>query len=183
MHRAYTLVRLNDVRIRGGVKTSAVPGLARRIALALAVRFRELDTDDERAMLPCDPILRDVVTNLGVLFGHPANVSFDISTDPVSLPAYKRRALVLTTAELVSNALLHGFQGSKGGRIEVGLTCRDGASASLQVADNGGGFICGQPNLSCGVASGLADLLESELTYSRAAGWTIAQISIPLSGS
>ena len=187
MHRAYTLVRLVDARNRGGSRpdgVTAAPGLDTIAARALARQLRELETDDERVMLPCGPALRDVAANLGALFAHPVNVSLTVSTDAVSLPAYKRRALVLTTAELVCNALLHGFPGREAGRIEVGLACDNAASPCLRVADNGVGFMTsGDPEpVVWQSRARLADLLDSGFHQPSIAGWTIAAIHIPGSG-
>ena len=67
--------------------------------------------------------------------------------------------------------------------IEVGLATHGPKSACLRVADNGVGFTASAPNLDYGLAAGLAGLLEADLTYDRVAGWTIAEISFPVSGS
>jgi len=107
-------------------------------------------------------------------------VIVEVKIEDVSLPAYKRRALVLAAAELVNNALLHAFAGRAAGLIEVGLTISGRQTACLRVADNGAGFTTFPPNLGCGVAAGLSDLLEAELVYDRLAGWTIAEIAFPV---
>jgi hypothetical protein len=49
------------------------------------------------------------------------------------------------------------------------------------VADNGNGFTNSFPNLECGVAAGLAGLLEADLVYDRITGRTIAEIVFPVS--
>jgi two-component sensor histidine kinase len=118
-----------------------------------------------------------------VLFGHPAGVIVATEIEAMSLPSYKRRALVMVAAELVSNSLLHAFHGRRTGLIEVSLTVHRTGSASLRVADDGIGFIGMRPNLGCGVAACLAGLLESDLAYDRKAGRTIAEIAFPLCGS
>jgi len=175
MHRAYGFVRLVDARNRRRVSTDE-----NSTAHDLAARFRALEAVDERQELPCSAILRDVVTGLGLLFGCPANIVLKTSVEHISLPAYKRRALVLAAAELVSNALLHAFKGREAGIITVGLTAHSAEFACLRVADNGTGFTDQAPNLTCGVAAGFAGLLEADLTYDRAAGWTIAEIAFPI---
>jgi hypothetical protein len=50
------------------------------------------------------------------------------------------------------------------------------------VADSGIGFSDTRPNLTFGVAASLAGLLEADLAYDRAAGWTIAEIIFPVTG-
>jgi hypothetical protein len=177
MHRAYGFVRLIDARDRRRVSMDETA-----TAHDLAARFRDLEAGDEREVQPTAAVLRDVVTALGTLFGDPANVTLTTKVEPVSLPAYKRRALVAAAAELVINALLHAFTRRGAGKIDVGLTVRSPEFVRLRVADNGTGFIDGAANLGCGVAAGLAGLLETDLTYDRRAGWTIAEIAFPISG-
>lgn len=176
LHRAYSFIQL--INRRSVLRTFA---RSQHIAARdLALRFRELETAEERAVLPCAAVLRDVVSCIGILFGRPANIELAIRTGSVRLPGYQRRALVLAAVELVNNGLLHGFPGHTGGRIEMGLTRHGEASARLSVADDGVGFRDLQPNLRCGVASGLAGLLEGDLAYDRVAGWTIAEITFPV---
>jgi two-component sensor histidine kinase len=117
------------------------------------------------------------------LFGCLANIIFVTKIHNVSLPAYNRRALVLAARDLLCNALLHAFPGDESSRIEVGLTDRDAQSACLRVAGNGAGFNGNPPNLTRGVAAGLAGLLEADLAYERTAGWTVAEIVFPVRGS
>jgi hypothetical protein len=50
----------------------------------------------------------------------------------------------------------------------------------LRVVDNGVGFNTIPPNLTCGVAAGMAGLLEADLAYDRQAGWTSAEIVFPV---
>jgi hypothetical protein len=190
LHRAHAFLRLIDARRGSGGSNGMNPiaaGVEDFAARDLAVRFKELRCFAERAVVPCAVILQDIVTDLGALFGCPANIALKTRIDRLSLPAYKRRALVLAACELLCNALLHAFPGSKAGplevgRIEIGLTLCGARSACLRVADNGIGFSDTQPNLTFGVASGLAGLLEAELAYDRRAGWTYAEIFFPVSG-
>jgi len=187
MHRAYSFVRLVDIRNGYGAFTGENPHLddaiawEDAIACDLGARFRELAAGREREVLPCAAILQDVVAGFCALFGSPADVTVETRIDDVWLPGYQRRALVLATFELVSNALLHAFRGHAGGQIEVHLAANGAKSACLRVADNGVGFADASPNLDRGVAAGLAGLLEADLIYDRTAGWTVAEIAFPLS--
>ncbi len=124
----------------------------------------------EREARPSASVLRDVVAGLGALFGRPSGVIVATEIKALSLPSYKRRALVLAANELVVNSLLHAFHGRRTGVIEIALTVRAAKSASLCVADDGIGFTGQRPNLNCGVAAGLAGLLEAELEYARKSG-------------
>ncbi len=182
-------MRLADVRGRRG-ETSDHDPIATRLEDAvagdLAVQFRELEAGRERDVLVAvSAILRGVVTGLGTLFGCPAGIVLRTKIEEASLPAYKRRALVLAAAELVGNALLHAFPGHESGRIDVGLTARDAKCVCLlpRGRRRHPGSPGASPNLDSGVAAGLADLLEAELSYNRVAGWTIAEIVFPMTAN
>jgi hypothetical protein len=186
MHRAYSFMRLVDRRNSRDLASSGnriAAKLENAFARNLVRRFRELETGAEREVLPCSSLLRDIVSGFVALFGEPANIAMRSTIKNVALPDYKRRALVLAAVELVSNALLHAFQGRESGRIEVALSICGPSSMCLRVADNGIGFTGPQPNLQCGVAAGLAELLEAQLTYHRITGWTIAEINFPVANS
>ena len=175
MHRAYNFLRLV------GARKTAIVG-EDVFARDLAAQFRELEIPPDREVVPCSDILSSVVTNFGTLFCGPANIVSKAQIDDVSLPAYRRRALVLAASELISNALLHAFQGRRAGRIAVSLNLHGPGTASLYVADDGVGFVAAQPNYHCGIAAGLAELLETDLAYERLDGWTIAKIVFPVHG-
>jgi hypothetical protein len=186
MHRAYSFMRLVDIRNSRHVachKKRIAAKLEGAIARNLVMRFSELETGGERELLPCSFLLRNIASGFVALFGEPANISIESAVENVALPAYQRRALVLAAAELVTNALLHAFQGRESGRIEVGLSARGPSSLCLRVADNGIGFTDRSPNLQCGVAAGLAELLEAQLAYHRMMDWTIAEIEFPAANS
>lgn len=185
MHRAYNFLRLVDARNRAnGLMNERATNIGMEDAFArdLVAQFRELEIRPDREVVPCSTVLLNVVTSFGALFCGPANIVPETWIDRVSLPAYKRRALVLAATELVTNALLHAFQGRRAGRIAVSLDRSGSGTASLRVADDGIGFIASRPNLHYGVASGLAELLESDLAYDRLDGWTIAKIAFPVDG-
>ena len=180
-HRAYSLLRLNAARLR---PCRDMPAMQQDIALArrLAAGFRALAADRDAAMVPCSPILHDVVQTLGLLFGSATGrVQVTINIARMMLPAYKRRALVLAASELVVNALTHAFGPGDRGRIHVSLLRRSADNACLLVADDGRGFGRGVPDPAESVAAALANLLESDLVYDRTAVWaTVAGIAFPL---
>lgn len=183
LHRAYSLMRLVKRRSRDREPAGHASGAAGRdalIAYDLAANFRNLQAGEERQIQPCWPVLRNVVDGLGALFGTCANITVSTSVEHVSLPAYRRRALVLLAAELTANALLHAFAGRARGRIDVRLTSFGPALACLRVADDGISFAHGSPKLPCAVAAGLAGLLEADLVYDRSGGWTVARIVFPV---
>jgi anti-sigma regulatory factor (Ser/Thr protein kinase) len=182
MHRAYSFVRLVDTRNGNAVSPSEDP-IVDAIAGNLVARFRDLASGGEREVVPCADVLGNIITGLVALFGSPANVILNSSIEQLTLPTYKRRALVLAACELVCNALLHAFHGRTDGVIEVGLVTDGPKSAYLRVADNGIGLSRFAPDLAFGVGAGLASLLEADLTYERMPGWTIAEIAFPVAES
>jgi hypothetical protein len=127
IHRIHGFMRLIGARSRRRtLKTQNLiaAGVEDFAARDLAARLTELETAAERAVLPCSTVLRDVAGDLGTLFACPANILVETSIERVSLPGYKRRALVLMACELLCNALLHAFSGHGSGLIEVSLTLR-----------------------------------------------------------
>jgi two-component sensor histidine kinase len=185
MHRAYAMLRLIDRRAqydRGRVKNGFTTEVECALARSLACAYRSLATAKEDEVVQCSALLREVVLNLGALFGGGGGVIVRTAMERLSMPAYKRRALVLAASELMINALTHAFgSASRDGRIEITLRLLDDGRARLRVADNGAGFGARRPNTATGIAGGLADLVEADLTYGRTADWTtVAEIVFPV---
>lgn len=176
MHRSCAMMRLLATRGPGG--SPADVRCEHGLAHDLASLFRSLDANSAYEDVPCSNLLRDIVTDLVSVFGAEDIV---LATDiaRLRLPAYKRRALILATVELVLNALLHAFPDRAGGLLQVSLRSFGPARAWLQVRDDGVGFGGGHPNLGCGVAAGLADLLEADLVYFRTRTTMVAEIVFP----
>jgi hypothetical protein len=171
MHRSAAIMRLLHTRPHHTTDLA--------VAQDLAGLFRSLDAPSAQEVVPCSTLLRNIVTNLVALSGEP-DIALATNIQRLHLPAYKRRALVLGTVELVTNALLHAFPGRTAGHIDVSLTMLGSARAWLEVKDNGIGFRNGQPNLGCGIAAGLADLLEAGLAYFRGNATTTAEVVFPV---
>ena len=183
VHRAHVFVRLlvaGNVRPGTADRTPLEAGIELVLARDLASLLKLLETANEMAILPTARILRDVTRDLDALFGTVAGeVTLCTDIASVALPGYKRRALVLAVVELVANALLHGFRGRPGGRIEVTLNLLGPALAGLRVTDDGVGFTAHPPGSHIGIAGALADLLEGEFAYARIRGRTTAAIVFP----
>jgi two-component sensor histidine kinase len=130
--------------------------------------------------VPCSHILRSVVANLVELFGSTREVQLRSAIEAVSLPAYRRRALVLAASELVINALRHAFKGRREGQIVVVLRILSDRHARFIVADDGIGCHLDPVEAERGVAGGLASLLESDLVYAPySAAGTVSEITFP----
>lgn len=182
MHRAYRLLQLL-LRLRGrrqGDRSAWRVEYA--LASQLAADFRSLSDAEADAMLPCSEVLRNVVRNLGSLFG-PTAGDIDVKTgiERVMLAGYRRRALVLAASELLINALSHAFNGLASGRIEVLLQRMTGGCGCLRVSDDGIGYF-EEPEATAGsIAARLAGVLEGRLIYRQGcARGTIAEIVFPV---
>jgi signal transduction histidine kinase len=179
INRAAAMLRLLELRQRrdsGGVSPLAVRA-DYTLALDLAELFQSLTLGDEQTLVPCSGVLRGIVADIDALFGVTAgDVAVRTRIERISLPACKRRALVLAASELVVNALLHAFRGRTGGRILVGLNALGPDRARLSVVDDGVGFPAGTRNVSIGVAADLANLLGATVSYCRTNGCTTAEI-------
>jgi two-component sensor histidine kinase len=184
IHRAYAVLRLLDRRAgrySGHAMDAFTAGVECALARSLASAYRSLGTVKEEEIVQCANVLRDVVLNLGALFGG-SGVIVRTVIERLHLPAYKRRALVLSASELIINALTHGFTtASQDARIEVSLRRMDDKRACLRVAGNGSGFGAGRPDAATSIAGGLAALVEADLMYCRDADWTtVAEIVFPI---
>ena|SRR5271163_2793564 len=138
------------------------------VAADLAMLYRALDFARDEEELPCSEILEGVVTDLVTLFA-PAvgDVLIKTNIERLTLPAYKRRSLVMLGSELVINALHHAFKHLIQGQIVVTLRVIDSSEALFMVADDGQGLPPREFDQTHGVASCLADLLEGDLLYAR----------------
>jgi hypothetical protein len=179
MHRACNMLRLVQ-SMRGDGSAASWrhrPVLARHLAGC----FAALADCCEHQVVPVSQLLRDVAHDLGSLFA-PAYCDIAVTTriERMVLPACQRRALVLATTELVTNALLHAFPGQSGGRIEVTLHRVGERRASLRVADSGIGIGDGHA-YDCGsVTGGLAEALGARLRYFGTRAWpTVADVTFP----
>jgi two-component sensor histidine kinase len=185
MHRAANLlhfVLLLEQQTWSGPESRMTVQLEYALAKGLAASFRALDIVHEDAMLPCTDVLRAVVSFVVSLFG-PTVGEVALRSDLIrlTLPAYKRRALVLAANELVSNALKHAFRGRARGQISVTLGRVGTDSMCLVVEDNGPGMALERPSASAAIVGGLAGLLEADLVYRRSAlGGTAAEFQFPI---
>jgi hypothetical protein len=180
MQRAYNLVSLIadlDRRVPANRYPVAV-ATETKIADALGRSYRELDIVNDKDLLPSSGVLHGVVQNLVELFGrNVGDISITFEFTRLSLPAFKRRALVLACNELLFNVLQYAFDGRSSGLIVVTLRDLGGGRASLLVADSGRGMGSAIRSPHCGVAADLAELLDGELLYSEAVcGGTAAEL-------
>jgi two-component sensor histidine kinase len=175
-HRALSTLRLFARLQRSDCGYRSLRGgFERRLALHLSAELASLETTDITRVLPCSRPLRETARDLVALFG-PAIGQVDINTHvtPLSLPAYRRRALVLLGNELVANSLTHAFDGRNIGHLSLRLDRVSATHARLLVCDDGVGFSQAHPNPAASVAGGLADLLQGEIRYLNPMGGGMA---------
>ncbi len=189
MHRAYCMVRLvarleRDAPLRASDRLAA--GAELRLARELADTLRGLDFADDTAPLPCSGPLRTLVRDLVELFGPIAPLlRLDTAIEPLLLPAYQRRALLLAAGALVCDPL--GGQGSERGCRGIAVTLRrvQPARAALRIALDGPWLSLVESARPHGVVADLASLLESEpvlVTDSRGRGSVEIAFPVPPPG-
>ena len=138
--------------------------LEHALAKHIALLFRSLDALPETVRLPCAEPMHCLLTGIVELF-RPAIGELDIVVDvaPLVLPAYKRRALVLAAAQIVTAAILHGFRPRKHGRIRVVLARAQGGSSTLVVEDDACSSARYLSEATFDAIDSLASLLEAEM--------------------
>ncbi len=134
-------------------------------------------------MQPVFDAVQVIVCNIIELFA-PAvgSVRVHIYIERMTLPAYKRRALVLILCELLLASLQHGLAGHHSGNITVTLGRTESKGmAQLSVGDDGWGISGDWLPPRRGSISDLAALLESDVTYYlRKGGGTEGQVRFPV---
>ncbi len=154
-------------------------------ASRLATCFHALDIKDEAAVLPCTDILHETASCLVDLFG-PAvgQVILTAELDRLALPAYRRRALVLAAAALVTRTLLHAFRRRSEGQIVITLGRDDPHHALFLIEDDGCEF---GPDRACAtheIVAGLTALLEADVVYRHSEmGGTAAEVRFPIAST
>lgn len=183
MHRAIGILRLfSALHLRDRSRRSLRNIYERQLALHLAGELASLETVEVSRVLPCSGPLREIARDLVGLFG-PAVGQVVLETDvmSLSLPAYRRRALVLLASDLVTNALTHAFHGRCTGRVLLRLQRSGGDHARLQVSDDGIGYAKSRPDSARNIAGALTDLLGGEIGYCDPPGWgATAEIVFPI---
>jgi two-component sensor histidine kinase len=184
MLRAYdliTLVTALERQLPCHAQDALALGLERAVAVELAGAFRSLDISDDAEEATCSELLRTVLRDLVELFGPvPGELHLLTAIEQLSLPAFKRRALVLLACDLLVGALRHGRARQAGGRIGVTLHRGEDGRAGLDIIGDGlnlPGHGEARPDETL---CDLAALLEGELVHHVAAdGRLFAKVAFP----
>ena len=184
LHRAVSMLRLfTALYQRDGSRPSPRGIYERRLALHLAAELASLESAGASCVLPCSGPLREIARDLVGLFG-PAigEVVLDTEVASLTLPAYRRRALVLLGSELVTNALTHAFRGRSVGHVSLCLWRVGTDRLRLRVGDDGVGYARGRPVPGRSIAGALTDLLAGDITYiAQPGGGSMAEVLFPIS--
>jgi two-component sensor histidine kinase len=110
---------------------------AARLALIGRIHRRLHDPNSAQSDFPL--FLRELADDLLAAAGAEA-VRCQVSAPPLPLLSEKMVPLALIVAELVSNAMEHGFAGRDGGRIDLVVTPVEGDQLCVIVSDDGVGL-------------------------------------------
>jgi hypothetical protein len=183
-HRALTLCQLVlKLEQRDWRDGRDDPDHHRELELArrLAEGFRALDLEDEVTPLPCADLLHDVLSSLTELF-RPVVGEVSLTSDcrEMTLPAFKRRALVLAAVEFIARRLLQGFEGCAAGRFAASLVADGRRHGTLLVEDDGNRLLL--DGVGHDIDAALAALLGAEIVYRRSAalGGGAVELRFPL---
>jgi two-component system, sensor histidine kinase PdtaS len=130
-----------------------------------------------------DVFVTELVRDLCAAGGKPG-VRCGVDAEPgILLSPDAAIPVALILAEAVANALEHGFEDGREGRIAVGVT-RRGASIELSVRDDGRGLppgfaLDGATSLGLKIARTLARQLEAEFTLAPDKAGTLMRLVMP----
>jgi hypothetical protein len=135
----------------------------------LAAALRLIEIEDGNAMVPCAELVSETCACLVELF-RPTLGGIRLSTacERITLSACRRRALILTAMELVTQTLFHAFDGSDEDLISVSLSPDCSGTALLLVEDSGAGLRF-DTQASCRTIGQLGSVLGAEIAYHRSA--------------
>jgi hypothetical protein len=118
--------------------------------------------------VPCSSLLRHVARDVAELFGPTVgDVLIATQVERVLLSRIKRRALLLTTCNLLLQALAEGFPGRRSGTLLVSLHRIGGAAMQLKVADDGSAATRDRFDDSVEAVNDLVAILEGRLCHQR----------------
>jgi two-component sensor histidine kinase len=112
-------------------------------------------------------------------------IEIDVLAAPVATAEHMASALALIVHELVTNAIDHGFEDGRAGRVRVRLELLGGPRAALIVADDGLGYDPTHQKdgaLGLWLIQGLASQLRGVLTTSTSGGVT-ARLEFPITAA
>jgi len=137
------------------------------LATRLADLYRQIANVPERRKVPCSQALCSTADYLVALF-EPSVGSIDLETEiePIVLPAFQRRALVLAATDLIMRSLLKVNEEPQQMQMVVALRTVGTRHAYIAVSDDATPFhTASTAGRQDGIADDMASLLTSEVVY------------------
>lgn len=165
-----SVMRLYARQITDPVATEAIDAIQRRLQ-AISALHTEMQVSSSDKFMSLDSYLDRIVGHLRLSV--PANVTIELSSEPVEFGADKAASLGVIVSEAIANSVKHGFPDDRAGVIYVRLSrqadgglqleCRDdGVGNAVRVKDESGVSGLGRSLLEA-AASQLDGTLESSL--------------------
>jgi PAS domain S-box-containing protein len=177
-----SLILLKARRAADPATQAALQSMAERVA-ALATAHRLLVPSGGASVLALDELVRELADDILPADGR---IGFSAAVGPIPLASAQGAPVALILAELLTNAVRHGFPDQRRGRIRVAAD-REGDTLRLAVEDDGVG-LPDEPPAEATFGRTVLDLLVRQLRGGLAmeglTGGTRAVLTFPLaSGS
>ena len=184
MHRAHCMVRLTqrlERQIMQRENRAAWSASCLAKAITLAGSLAELRIVDDREVLPCSELLGEIAVGLLQLFKlRDGGVEARIALENIGLPAYKRRALVLVTSALVTQAITNAMDRGCAPAVSIKLAAQGSGRWRLAVTTDDDGRADDDAGECDDIVDGLADLLEARnVRRSRRMSEFVTEIDFP----
>ena len=159
---------------------------ARARVHAIASAHRRLRLGDDLETVSADEFLDAVLQDLATTAPRPQVIALESEVDPIIISARDATTIGILVAELVTNALKHGFPDGRGGNIVVRLRRDVAGIPTLCVLDDGVGVVAddeqpGEGGLGSVIVKQLAQQFGGVPDYRRRPEGGLA-VSMPLPG-
>ena len=133
-----SLLALQRRRVADPTAARALEEAERRVGVVS--RLSRLLVDPEAQQVDFGAFLRALVPDVVAAAAAEDRLSVTVAAEPISVAASSAVPLGLIAAELISNAIEHGFPAGRGGRIDVRLASHGDERALLLIQDDGAGL-------------------------------------------
>jgi two-component sensor histidine kinase len=152
----------------------------------VAVRLRAAATTFQALRPPQEGLVRDLDQELETLCTAITNsmlsargITLTLSSEPVTISAYRCWQISLVVSELLTNATRHAFRGATQGSIAIGVYIR-GETIQCTVADDGTCEGNGTPGRGTAIVNALIDDLGGTISRRFSATGSVITFAIPL---
>lgn len=133
-----SLLALQRRRVTDPMAVRALEEAERRVGVVS--RLSRLLVDPEAQEVDFGAFLRALVPDVVAAAAAEERVAVTVAAEPISVTAASAVPLGLIAAELISNAIEHGFPAGRAGRIDVRLASHGDERALLLIQDDGAGL-------------------------------------------